>query len=81
MLAGLVSAALPPPLGAATSSGKFSLKFKEDSATTSATNPLFSGEATVGDVSTLIADNDAPATERVLSLTFTGSGDLAKATS
>ena len=76
-VATVISAAMPSPLGP-TGVRKFEIQFAENTKSPSATNPVFTGIATVGDISTLIADNDSPATERVVSLTFNGSGDLHK---
>ena len=80
VLAGVIRNALPSPLGSSDGTGKFALKFAENGSTASQTNPVYSGTATVGDVSTLIADNDSPATERIVNLTFNGSGNLSSAT-
>ena len=76
VLAKIIRGALPAPLGASGTRGKFLLKFAEEGATASADNPVMSGASTVADISSLIADNDAPATERVINITFQGSGDL-----
>jgi len=79
-VATLIRSFMPSPLGP-TGTRKVEVQFGENTKKPSTTNPVYTGIATVGDISTLVADNDAPATERVINLTFNGSGNLLTRTS
>lgn len=60
--------------------GRFALEIGEYGSTPAIGNPLYTGVATISDISFLLADNETPATERILNIEFKGSGDLARRT-
>ena len=61
--------------------GRFSIQVGEYGKTPAVGNPIYTGIVTLSDFSFLLADNETPATERIMNLEFKGSGDLARATS
>lgn len=81
--AGAVAAALAeglrPPVGSGL--GKFAIQFGEFGDVAALGNPIYTGQATVSDISILKSDSDTPATERMIAFEMKGSGDLASATS
>ena len=84
----VVAAGLRAPGGSAAASsaykgvgtGRYSVQVSEHGSTAAVGNPVYTGIATINDPSFLYADNETPATERVMSLEFKGAGDLARAT-
>ena len=59
-------------------SGRFAVEIGEYGSTATVGNPVYSGIVTLSEVSFLFSDSTTPATERILDLSFKGSGNLTR---